>query len=143
MQNKNSIGMEKIKQTFLSLVRGNVPVNKMIPLLVGQNAGGTSAESSDKKEILAYQAYCCALMARDAKSRLQQIQYVKEYNALIQHSLYLDSQGISARLVRFLIEKNLKNVIFVSHADEDRQFLTEHAADDKDMEELIEKILAA
>ena len=32
---------------------------------------------------------------------------------------------------------------FVSHADEDRQFLTEHAADDKDMEELIEKILAA
>lgn len=137
MQNKNSIGMEKIKQTFLSLVRGNVPVNKMIPLLVGQNAG------SDKKEILAYQAYCCALMARDAKSRLQQIQYVKEYNTLIQHSLYLDSQGISARLVRFLIEKNLKNVIFVSHADEDRQFLTEHAADDKDMEELIEKILAA
>lgn len=137
MQNKNSIGMEKIKQTFLSLVRGNVPVNKMIPLLVGQNAGG------DKKEILAYQAYCCALMARDAKSRLQQIQYVKEYNTLIQHSLYLDSQGLSARLVRFLIEKNLKNVIFVSHADEDRQFLTEHAADDKDMEELIEKILAA
>lgn len=137
MQNKNSIGMEKIKQTFLSLVRGNVPVNKMIPLLVGQNAG------RDKKEILAYQAYCCALMARDAKSRLQQIQYVKEYNTLIQHSLYLDSQGISARLVRFLIEKNLKNVIFVSHADEDRQFLTEHAADDKDMEELIEKILAA
>lgn len=94
-----------------------------------------------QEDITAYQAYCCAALAKESKRTLQKIQYIKEYNTLIQQSLYIDKECLTARIIRFLVEKNLTNVKFTSHQDEDRQFLYEHSSDDEDYKELIEKML--
>ena len=129
--------MNHVKMLFLSLLKNDISVQKMIYTLSEKNV----SDYLKQEDITAYQAYCCAALAKESKRTLQKIQYIKEYNTLIQQSLYIDKECLTARIIRFLVEKNLTNVKFTSHQDEDRQFLYEHSSDDEDYKELIEKML--
>jgi hypothetical protein len=92
----------------------------------------------------AYQAFCCALLAKHARALFQKGKYIKEYAAFINKALLIDANCIEARLIRLLVEKKLEDVSFNSFAREDALFLTNQVSfvEDKYIKELILKAIS-
>jgi hypothetical protein len=92
----------------------------------------------------AYQAFCCALLAKQANALLQKGKYIKEYAAFMQKALLIDINCIEARLIRLMVEKKLENVSFTSFAQEDILFLSNQlpSVEDNYIRELILKAIS-
>jgi len=114
---------------------GAVKKDKSIDLLIKEVKKG-DLDSSTK---YAYQAFCCAILAKESTSYLQKGKYIKQYGQFITKSLENNSNSIEGRLVRLLIEQNLENVKFVSHTKEDTEFLKANVnnVEDSNIKELI------
>jgi len=87
----------------------------------------------------AFQAFCCAMLAKESKSYLQKGKYIKQYASFITKALTIDSDCTIARLIRYMIESKLEQVQFTSHKEEDLEFLKEaaHTAEDQNLKQLI------
>lgn len=87
----------------------------------------------------AFQAFCCAMLAKESKSYLQKGKYIKQYASFITKSLKIDKDCIIARLIRYMIESKLEQVQFTSHQEEDLEFLkqTAQTVEDQNLKQLI------
>jgi len=111
----------KIKsQTLSNLLTEILDQNKKVDSLINMLKNDTTIEE-DKK--YAYQAFCCAILARQAEKMLQKGEYIQAYYKYICNALAINENCFEARLFRFIIEKSLTKVEFVSHHEEDKQFL--------------------
>jgi DNA phosphorothioation-dependent restriction protein DptG len=72
--------MEAIKTIFLEVAHNKRSVSDLINVLTDKNVANNIGED----ERNAYQAFCCALLAKEAKHVMQKGQYIQEYNLFIQ-----------------------------------------------------------
>ena len=73
-------------------------------------------------EKYAYQAFCCAMLAKSASGLLQKGKYIQQYGTFIGKAITIDAACYEARLLRFLVENKLENVKFTSHMEMDRDY---------------------
>lgn len=132
--------MNTIKTLFIDVAYEEKSVSDLIKVLTDKNIANMITE--DEKN--AYQAFCCALLAKEAKNIMQKGQYIQEYNIFIQKSLYINYDCIVARLIRLMVETQLQDVNFTSHIDDDSHFLSENinTSSDEELIKLIIKILS-
>ena len=74
-------------------------------------------------EKYAYQAFCYAMLAKDSSSILQKGKYIQQYGEFINKAIVINENCYEARLLRFIVERKLENVKFVSHQEIDKNFL--------------------
>ncbi len=129
--------INQITLIFSEIANNTKPVSILIEIL---NNDTDQIQTSEK---YAYQAFCCALLARNEKKWLQKGQYIKEYDSYIRKSISINPESILARLIRLMVEEKLENVKFTDHIDIDRVFLHENKdlAVDIYLKELIIKTL--
>ncbi len=91
----------------------------------------------------AYQAFCCAMLAKNSKNYVQKGKYIKQYGLLIAKAFMADPKCIEARIVRLLIEQKMENVKFVNHTAEDLKFLIENynSVEDIKLKEIISNLI--
>jgi hypothetical protein len=109
----------KLNDVLNDVLENNTKVGVLIDLLKRDNL-----LLEDQK--YAYQGLCCALLAKEADKMLQKGEYIQAYSKYINKSLAMNTNCYEARLFRFLVEKGLSSVVFVSHFEEDKMFLTEN-----------------
>lgn len=133
--------METIKTIFKEVAYNQRSIYDLIHVLINKNTDD-KIEDGEKN---AYQAFCCALLAKQAKSLMQKGQYIKEYNQFIQRSLLINPNCVISRLIRLMVEKRLENVRFVSHIEEDSLFLSGRVRTvcEEEIKRLINKTLAS
>lgn len=131
--------MKTIKTLFLEVAHDKKPVPDLINALTDKNV----ADNIGEDERNAYQAFCCALLAKQVKNIMQKGQYIQEYALFIQKSLFVNPDCIISRLIRLMVEKQLQNVNFTNHINEDSQFISErtNTLTDEGLKELINEIL--
>lgn len=131
--------MKTISVIFSEVAQKKISVSILINALI-TNEGCEGLEQSTR---FAFQAFCCAMLAKEAKGLMQKAQYIKEYWEFIQQSLQINSDSIEGHLVRLMVEKQLENVNFISHIEEDSSFLLSVVDNIRDLtiKELIEKVL--
>ncbi len=132
--------MKTLKQNKISELFYNVVKNKekIAPLI--EEIKNNNLDPSIK---YAYQAFCCAMLAKNSDSYLQKGKYIKQYGLFITKSFEADSNCIEARLVRLLIEQKLENVKFINHTSEDSEFLTKNyeSIEDDKLKEIISIVI--
>lgn len=131
--------MKKVSVIFLEVAQKKISVSILINAL-NTNKGCEGLEQSTR---LALQAFCCAMLAKEANGLMQKAQYIREYGEFIQQALLINPDSIEGHLVRLMVEKQLENVNFVSHIKEDSIFLLGIVSDIQDLpiKELTEKVL--
>mgnify|MGYP005788177273 CR=1 FL=1 len=131
--------MKKISVIFSEVAQKKISVSILINALTA-NEGCEGLEQSRR---FAFQAFCCAILAKEAKGLMQKAQYIREYWEFIQQSLQISPESVEGHLVRLMVEKQLENVNFVSHVQEDSNFLLGIVSNIQDIaiKELIEKVL--
>jgi hypothetical protein len=127
---------QDVIDSFSKVVLHGEPIELLI-----NNIKNVRSESSIK---YAFQAFCCAVLARQSNSMLQKGKYIQQYGEFINRAIRADHICFETRLIRFLVEKNLTNVQFESHQSIDRGFLNEQLAviEDKGLIEITSKALS-
>jgi len=106
---------ENVSDIFYKVVKNEEPIESLIKEVKKSN--------SLLPEKYAYQAFCCAILARKSNNYILKGKYIKQYSMFMSKSLVTDKECIIAKLIRFLIESNLKDVKFTSHIKDDLSFL--------------------
>lgn len=130
----NTLDQTKLSAVFYQVVKNKSPLEDLIKEV--------KTDKNPPAQKYAYQAFCCAMLAKQSKSYLQKGKYIKQYAEFLTKSLMIDGQGIEARLIRLMIERKLENVKFTSHAEEDTVFLKDQLAGvtDENLKELIQNV---
>lgn len=115
----------KISKVFLDVIKNEVSVD----ILINEIKENKIAEN-DK---YAYQAFCCAFLAKRAKRFLQKGEYIKQYGNYISKSFHLTPNSYLSVLIRNMVETKLENVKFKSHVQEDLEFLRSNLNSQKDL----------
>lgn len=97
--------MDTIQSVFYQVANETKPVSFFIDILTKEEWEIPQDEKS------AYQAFCCALLARNEKKLMQKGQYIKEYDLFIQKSFSINPDCIVGRLIRMMVEKKLEIVL--------------------------------
>ena len=118
---------EKFSDTLLKVANKKEKVDRLINKLLSSETEEIS--TADK---LALQAFCCALMADSSKNFMQIKQYLNECCEYLNKAFVLDSESYVCHLIRILIEKNMHDVTFTSHIEEDAKFLSSYSAEVED-----------
>jgi hypothetical protein len=105
-----------VSNAFYKVVQAEAKIDELITAIKT-----TSLPASEK---YAYQAFCYAMMAKEASGMLQKGKYIQQYGEFIGKSIVINSDCYEARLMRFIVEKKLAEVNFVSHKQTDIEFLT-------------------
>jgi hypothetical protein len=113
-----------VSNAFYKVVQAEGKVEDLISAIKS-----TSLPASEK---YAYQAFCYAMMAKEASGMLQKGKYIQQYGEFIGKSIVIDGNCYEARLMRFLVEKRLTEVDFVNHKQTDMEFLSANVADLQD-----------
>lgn len=131
--------MENLSNIFLEVAQKRMPVSKLIEGLLDIEG----YEQLDQSTRLAYQAFCCALLAKEDRKLMQKAQYVNEYWEFIHQALLIDGNSTIGHLIRLMVEKQLDNVNFESHIQADLAFMMNVVNDIQDtaLKELIEKVI--
>ena len=126
----------KISELFYKVIKEEKSINSLI-----QEIKKGKLNLSQK---YAYQAFCCAVLSKNSSSYLQKGKYIKQYGLFISKSIEIDSNCVEARLIRFLIEKKLKNVKFIDHTSEDLKFLNQifKSIEDVNIREIVLNIIS-
>ncbi|EGJ72494.1 hypothetical protein Bcop_2340 [Bacteroides coprosuis DSM 18011] len=130
--------INQITLIFSEIANNTKPVSVLIEIL------NNDTDQIQANEKYAYQAFCCALLARNERINwLQKGQYIQEYDSYIRKSISINPESILARLIRLMVEEKLENVKFIDHIEIDRVFLHENKnlAVDVYLKELIIKTL--
>ncbi len=129
-QNKNDI-----PEIFFKLVNKEKALDSLIEEL--------KKEPLNPCEKYAYQAFCCAMISKNSTNYLKKVKYIKQYGVFIARAFNENSYSIETRLIRLMVERNLKNVEFVEHISEDLKFLKEqyNLIEDVKLKEVIYKIV--
>lgn len=132
--------METKTQTLNNLLIDVLNKNEKVDVLISLLKSNANIAEDEK---YAYQALCCALLARDTDKMLQKGEFIQAYYKYICQSLAINSNCYTGRLFRFIVEKSLTNVDFVNHNEEDKIFLEQNYAtiNDTHLIELTNKTL--
>ncbi|QDP85578.1 hypothetical protein FNJ88_08385 [Chryseobacterium sp. SNU WT5] len=127
----------KLSQVLLNVIEEQESVKALV-----EKTKTISAAQNDVK--FSYQAFCCALMAKDAKNNLQKIEYINSYARYMNSALELNENCYEARLFRVSVEKKLKNVNFENHISQDSDFLKCHveSLQDEHLKKVTNKVLS-
>ena len=112
-----TIDQTKTTQVFYQVVKNQNSIKELIRAVKEDTAASS--------ERYAYQAFCCAMLAKESKSYIQKGKYIKQYGQFISKALFIDEHCTPSRLIRLLIECKLEGVAFKSHIEEDTVFLLE------------------
>lgn len=110
----------KVSNAFYRVVQAEAKIEDLISAIKS-----TPLPASEK---YAYQAFCYAMMAKEAAGMLQKGKYIQQYGEFIGKSIVIDSNCYEARLMRFIVEKRLTEVDFVNHKQTDMEFLSANVA---------------
>lgn len=113
-----------ISRTFFQVTQNGTGLNVLI-----DEVNSTQLPAAEK---YAYQAFCCAMLAKAASGLLQKGKYIQQYGTFINKAVAIDAACYEARLLRFLVENKLENVKFTSHAEADRDYLQAHVDSEQD-----------
>ncbi len=106
-----------ISSIFLDVVKNEKCINNLI-LEVKKNREISNSEK------YAYQAFCCAVLAKGSKSFLQKGEYIKKYGVYISKAVQLDKECYLSILIRNMVEEKLGDKVnYMSHQAEDTTFL--------------------
>jgi hypothetical protein len=105
-----------VSNAFYKVVQAEAKIDELITAI--------KAATLPASEKYAYQAFCYAMMAREASGMLQKGKYIQQYGVFIGKSSGINNDCYEARLMRFIIEKKLSDVGFVSHTETDIEFLS-------------------
>lgn len=109
-----------VSNSFYKVVHAEAKIEDLI------NAIKTADLAAPEK--YAYQAFCYAMMAKEASGLIQKGKYIQQYGECIGKSIVIKNDCYEARLMRFIVEKKLEDVTFVSHKEMDMEFLSAHVA---------------
>lgn len=127
----------ELSETLLKVIEGQNKVESLV-----KKIKTLSCNQQDIK--LSYQAFCCAMLAREAKSNLQKVEYINSYAKYITNALNLNENCYEARLFRVSVEKKLTNVAFEKHIDQDTDFLNKNIGylKDENLIKITQKVLS-
>lgn len=127
----------ELSEVLLNVIEEQRPVASLIKeiKLLGN-------EQQDVK--LSYQAFCCAMLAKEATNNMQKIEYINSYAKYITNALNLNENCYEARLFRVSVEKKLTNVAFEKHIDQDTDFLNKNISNlkDENLIKITQKVLS-
>ena len=106
----------KVSHSFYKVVQSNAKIEELIETIKANNLPAS--------EKYAYQAFCYAMMAKEASSMIQKGKYIKQYGEFINKAMIIENNCYEARLLRYIVEKKLENVGFISHQEIDKEFLS-------------------
>lgn len=106
----------KVSHSFYKVVHSEAKIEELIETI--------KANKLPKSERYAYQAFCYAMMAKEASSMIQKGKYIQQYGEFINKAMIIENDCYEARLFRFIVEKRLENVGFISHQQMDKEFLS-------------------
>ncbi|HEU4552188.1 MAG TPA: hypothetical protein VFS25_05115 [Chitinophaga sp.] len=113
-----------VSNSFYKVVHAEATIEELISAI--------KAADLSVPEKYAYQAFCYAMMAKEATGLLQKGKYIQQYGEFIGKSIVIKSDCYEARLMRFIVEKRLTEVEFVSHKQVDMEFLAANVSSIKD-----------
>ncbi|WP_143304653.1 hypothetical protein [Chitinophaga vietnamensis] len=122
MKTKNDTGISSV---FYRVTQGEARLETLI-----NQVNSTALPAAEK---YAYQAFCCAMLAKSTSGMLQKGKYIQQYGVFIEKAMAIKNTCYEARLFRFLVEQKLEHVKFTSHIEQDRSFLQDqvnHVQDD-------------
>lgn len=127
----------EISEVLLQVIEEQQPVATLI-----KKTKALSDKDQDVK--LSYQAFCCAMLAKESGNNIQKIEYLNSYVKYINNAVSLNENCYEARLFRASIEKNLTKVVFEKHIEQDKDFLKNnvHNVQDKNLKRITEKVLS-
>lgn len=115
---------EKFSQTLLKVASKKEKVETLINRLLS-----TDAEELDPADKLSLQAFCCALLADTTKNIMQIKQYINEYCEYLNKAFIYNENAYLCRLVRIMVESNMHDAKFISHIEEDANFLRQYSGE--------------
>ncbi len=108
----------KVSHSFYKVTQSNAKIEELIDAIKS-----TDLPASER---YAYQAFCYAIMAKQASSIIQKGKYIMQYDEFINKAVAIKNECYEARLLRFMVEKKLEHVEFVSHQQADKEFLSKN-----------------
>lgn len=130
-----------IYKVFKDVAMGDARVDELVDgLLDGQQ----SSTLSDK-ERLSLQAFCCALLADEAKNFMQAKQYLEEFVEYLNNAFNITGDDYVPRLIRYMVESRMHDAEIVSHTEEDIRLLDERKGEiaDADLRSFVDELLKA
>lgn len=127
----------ELSEVLLNVIEEQHPVATLIKK--------TKSLGNDQQDVkLSYQAFCCAMLAKEAKNNMQKIEYINSYAKYINNALSLNENCYEARLFRVSVEKKLTNVAFEKHIDQDTDFLNRNVSNlkDENLRRITQKVLS-
>ncbi|QDP85566.1 hypothetical protein FNJ88_08325 [Chryseobacterium sp. SNU WT5] len=127
----------ELSQILLHVIEEKESVKKLVEK--------TKTAKNTKDEVkFSYQAFCCALMAKETTNNLQKIEYINAYAKYLNSALELNTECYEARLFRVSVEKKLQNVDFKNHITQDTYFLRANVGiiKDENLKKITNKILS-
>lgn len=127
----------ELSEVLLNVIEEQQPVISLI-----KKTKSLGNEQQDIK--LSYQAFCCAMLAKEATNNMQKIEYINSYAKYISDALNLNESCYEARLFRVSVEKKLTNVAFENHIDQDIDFLNKNVKNlkDENLRRITQKVLS-
>lgn len=127
----------QLSEILISIIEEQHPIAALIK--------GTKSLGDDQQDVkLSYQAFCCAMLAKETTNNIQKIEYINSYAKYINNALSINKNCYEARLFRMSVEKKLTNVVFEKHIDQDTDFLKNNISNlkDENLRKVTQKVLS-
>ena len=126
----------ELSEVLMNVIDGQDPITTLI--------NKTKSLGDDQQDVkLSYQAFCCAMLAKETTNNLQKIEYINSYAKYINNALSINENCYEARLFRISVEKKLTNVAFENHIEKDASFLENNMSNlkDENLRKVTQKVL--